>query len=98
VRMVQTEINPETIDGSSQGNGRWMVLIYNNDFTTMDEVIEALMVATGCGVEEAFCEMWEAHTYGKAPCHFASHEECESVAGVIQRAGIDTSVCQEWDD
>lgn len=75
-----------------------MTVIYNNDTNTMDEVVEVLMRATGCGPEEAAIEMWEAHTYGKAPVHFSSREECETVAATISKVGIRTEVVPEWDD
>ena len=64
----------------------------------MDEVVEVLMRATGCDAEEAAIEMWEAHTYGKAPVHFASREECEAAAGTIASIGVRTEVQPEWDD
>ena len=49
-------------------------------------------------VEEAEIETWEAHTYGKAPVHFSSKEECERAAGVIATIGVKTEVAPEWDD
>ncbi|RYG16096.1 hypothetical protein EON82_25430, partial [bacterium] len=53
---------------------------------------------TQCDEEEAQTEMWEAHTYGKAPVHFASREECEGVASTIETIGVKTEVAPEWDD
>jgi ATP-dependent Clp protease adaptor protein ClpS len=77
---------------------RWMVLIYNNDHNSTDEVMHILMVATSCDAEEAFMEMWEAHTFGKAAVHFASKSECELAAGIISTIGVKTSVQLEWED
>lgn len=75
-----------------------MVLIYNNETNSMDEVVEILMVATGCDEEEAMIEMWEAHTFGKAPVHFSSRVVCDEIAKTISSVGIKTEVCPEWED
>jgi len=75
-----------------------MVLIYNNDTNSMEEVVDVLIRATGCTMEEAEIEMWEAHTFGKAPVHFASKSECEDAASVISSVGIKTEVALEWND
>jgi ATP-dependent Clp protease adaptor protein ClpS len=75
-----------------------MVVIYNNDTNSMDEVIEVLMRATRCDLDEAYIEMWEAHTYGKAPVHFAGRGECEEAAAIISSIGLQTEVTREWED
>ncbi len=90
-------MEPEIGDSSTR-QGRWMVVIYDNDGTSMDEVVDILMAATGCDAQEAFIEMWEAHTFGKAPVHFSSKGECEAAAGVIASIGVKTEVCLEWND
>jgi ATP-dependent Clp protease adapter protein ClpS len=95
--MSQTLQSPETTDGAT-GRGRWMTVIFNNETNSMDEVVDILMLATGCDEEEAAIEMWEAHHYGKAPVHFASREECLEAAGVIGSIGVQTEVAPEWDD
>jgi ATP-dependent Clp protease adapter protein ClpS len=96
-RMSQVVLEPEIVDAET-GAGRWMVLMFNNDTTSMDEVVDILMRATGCDVEEAVIEMWEAHTFGKASVHFASKLECEEVASVINSIGVKTQVTREWED
>ena len=75
-----------------------MVLIFNNDTNSLDEVIDILMKATKCGVDEAVIETWECHTYGKAPVHFAPRHECEDVAHTISCIGVKTEVRPEWED
>ncbi len=75
-----------------------MTTIFNNEENSMEEVIWILMRATDCDREEAEIEMWEAHTYGKAPVHFATKAECERAADVIATIGIETEVAPEWDD
>ncbi len=75
-----------------------MVVIYNNDHNSMDEVVAILMKATGCSADEAYIEMWEAHTYGKAPVHFSTRTECEIVASMIGTIGVKTQVRPEWEE
>ena len=75
-----------------------MVVIFNNEHNTVEEVILTLMAATKCTIEEAEIETWEAHNYGKASVYFASQAECEETAKVISGIGVKTHVCKEWDD
>jgi ATP-dependent Clp protease adapter protein ClpS len=84
--------------GADVGAGRWMVVIFNNETNSMEEVVEILMVATGCNEQEAEIEMWEAHTFGKAAVHFATKIECEEAARIIASVGIKTEVAREWND
>ncbi len=93
--MSQTVLQPEVLNPDTQDGG-WMVVIYNNEHTMMDEVIEVLMRATGCDMQEAYIEMWEAHTFGKASVHFSNRADCEEAALVIQSIGIQTEVTLEW--
>lgn len=75
-----------------------MVVIHNNDTNSVQEVMLILMVATSCSADEAYMETWEAHTYGKAPVHFADRETCQDVAKVIETIGVLTDVCPEWNE
>jgi ATP-dependent Clp protease adapter protein ClpS len=95
--MNHSLLVPEIL-GTDVGAGGWMVVIYNNETNSMDEVVEILMIATGCTVEEAHIEMWEAHTFGKAPVHFAGKIECDDAASVIASIGLKTEVAREWND
>lgn len=88
---------PEIVE-TPAGTGRWMVVLFNNDHTAFDEVVSILMRATGCSANEAFIETWEAHHYGKAPCHFAERTECEVVAAMISSIGVRTQVRREWEE
>ncbi|RYG35847.1 hypothetical protein EON81_11505 [bacterium] len=96
--MASTVLEPEVLGPESGDRGRWMTLIHNNESNSVDEVMMILILATGCDEDEAFMEMWEAHTFGKAACHFGSQEECQEVAEVISRIGVQTEVVPEWED
>jgi ATP-dependent Clp protease adapter protein ClpS len=96
--MSLTVLDPMSLD-QTLGQNRWMVTIFDNEETSMDEVVEILIQATRCTVEEAAIEMWEAHTFGKAPVHFHSaREECDRVASIIQTAGVKTAITPEWEN
>ncbi len=93
--MSQVILEPE-VTGPGTDGSRWMVVIFNNDYNSMDEVIEVLMEATGCDVQEAYIETWEADHYGKASVHFAGRDECDRVAEIIAQIGVKTEVTKEW--
>ena len=84
------------LDTNSVGVERYRVVIFNNPWNTMDEVMYVLMRATGCDAEEAYMEMWEAHHFGKANVHFDSEAECLRVATIISAVGVETEVKEEW--
>lgn len=90
----------ETIDTTEERayKGRYAAIIFNNETNSFDEVIDAIMIATSCGLDEARIETWEAHTYGQAAVHFDSEAECMRVASMISTIGVRTEVRREWDD
>ncbi|MCH8273715.1 MAG: ATP-dependent Clp protease adaptor ClpS [Armatimonadetes bacterium] len=95
---VGQQILPEVIDGETGYRGRYMAVIFDNAYNTFAEVVRAISEATGCGLEEAYIETWEAHTYGRAPIHFASQGACCAVASIISRIGVRTEVRPEWEE
>ena len=95
--MSQIVLEPEVSQNESI-DGRWMVVIFNNDYNSLDEVIEILIRATDCDEEEAQIETWEAHTFGKASVHFASRDVCEEAADIISSIGVRAEVTKEWAD
>ncbi|MCW5943733.1 MAG: ATP-dependent Clp protease adaptor ClpS [Fimbriimonadaceae bacterium] len=96
--MERTVLEPKPGNPEAGASGRWMALIYNNDHNTFDQVIAAIVQATGCSPQEAAIEAWEAHHFGKAPVHFADRPECERVAATIATIGVRTEVQPEWRD
>lgn len=78
--------------GGSEG---FIVIVYDNDHNTVDQVIMILQKATGCTLEEAEIETWEVHHLGKSVVHHGSQEECERVAGIIRTIGIRVEVVEE---
>lgn len=78
-----------------QGGSGWIVIVYDNNKNTYDEVMEVLMRATGCTREQAYHETWEVDHLGKSVVHHGSKEECERVAGIIRTIGIRVEVVEE---
>jgi len=75
-------------DHSGSTEPDWMVIVYNNDTNTYEEVMVILMLATGCDEQEAYIEAWEIDHYGKCVVYRASSDECRGVAEVISTIGI----------
>ena len=73
----------------------WIVVVFNNETNTWDEVVMILMIATHCTLEEAEIETWEIDRLGKSVVHCADQDECEAVAAVIRQIGIQVEVKSE---
>jgi ATP-dependent Clp protease adapter protein ClpS len=85
----QTIVLPRPdLSETTAGGGEWMVIVYDNDRNTWDEVIGILQRATGCPLQEAEMETWEIHHLGKSIVHHGEREECEAAAAVIGTIGI----------
>ena len=93
---ITTQVEPTVLEANSGYDGRYMAVIYNNDLNGFHEVAQAVSYATGCTLEEAFIETWEAHTYGKAAIHFGTPEVCCAVASIVSNIGVKTEVRPEW--
>ncbi|MCH8978542.1 MAG: ATP-dependent Clp protease adaptor ClpS [Armatimonadetes bacterium] len=78
-------------------SGEYVVVIFNNDDNTYDEVIAVLIHATECDMHEATLETWEADTFGSAKVHFGTSVECRHVARVISTIGVRTAVRKEFE-
>lgn len=85
--------DPE-LDDTGHG-GHWIVIVYDNDHNTVDEVIGILILATACTQAEAETETWEVHHLGKSVVHHGGKEECETAAGIISTIGIRVEVRTE---
>lgn len=73
-----------------------MVIVYNNETNTYDEVMMVLMMATNCDEHEAYIETWEVDHLGKSTVHYGSEEECFSAASIIATIGIQVEVrCED---
>jgi ATP-dependent Clp protease adapter protein ClpS len=92
-----TVVLPEQQDrvDELQGGSGYLVIVYDNDKNTWDEVTTILQKATGCTLEEAEIETWEVDNLGKSVVHHGGQEECNTAAGVIRTIGIRVEVVEE---
>jgi len=73
----------DDLRNGSNINGPWIVILYNCDCHTFDDVIGILQKATGCTVEEGERIAMEVDQRGRSICFSGSREECERVATII---------------
>lgn len=92
---TRTIERPDVDQDNSNQSESWIVVVYNNEYNTYDEVMMILMIATHCNEEEAYIETWEVDQLGKSVVHVAGQEECETVASIIRQIGIEVEVISE---
>jgi ATP-dependent Clp protease adaptor protein ClpS len=63
--------------------GPWIVILYNDDWHSVDEVIDIVQQATGCSLDDAVTITYRVHNEGRAICFSGSKEECDKVAAII---------------
>ncbi|AIE83607.1 ATP-dependent Clp protease adaptor ClpS [Fimbriimonas ginsengisoli] len=85
---------PELSNGTGTGNF-WVVTVFNNDHNTYDEVVDILIQATACTLQEAEIETWEVDHLGKSVVHHGEEDACQSAAEVIRQIGIRVEVSKE---
>ncbi len=89
------EADLEADDRAVDSTSHWIVVVYDNDFNTVDQVIRILVAATRCSLTEAEIETWEIHHLGKSVVHHGDRSECERAAGIIRTIGIRVEVVEE---
>jgi len=70
----------------------YYVILYNDDFHALDEVVLQVQKAVGVSVHEAFEITMEAHTRGKAVCYTGDIESCEKVAAVLREIKLTVEI------
>lgn len=73
----------------------WMVILFNDDFHSFDEVITQLQKATGCSLEMAEHIAVTAHNDGEAIAFTGDREKCEIVANILEEIKLRTELRQE---
>jgi len=72
-------------DAEERRQRPWIVILYNDDWHSFDDVILQLQKATGCSLERAETIANEAHSRGRAVAYEGAAEECERVAAILRR-------------
>jgi ATP-dependent Clp protease adaptor protein ClpS len=84
--MMETIVRPELDDSTDiRQGGPWVVILYNDDYHSFDEVILQVQKATGCDLHTAVAITFEADATGRAIAYTGTQEECERVAGVLRQ-------------
>jgi len=68
------------------------VILFNDDYHTMDQVVLQIQKATGYSLEKAEAIMFEAHSCGQAVVYCGALEKCEHVAGVLMQISLRVAV------
>jgi ATP-dependent Clp protease adapter protein ClpS len=78
----------ERYRGPGDTGGPSVVILYNCDCHSFDDVIHQLQLATGCGQARAEQITEEAHRRGRAIAHTGEPADCERAAGILRSIGL----------
>ncbi|HEX9998046.1 MAG TPA: ATP-dependent Clp protease adaptor ClpS [Abditibacterium sp.] len=79
------------IDGPDTSDG-FRVILYDDDHTPVDLVVEQLVKATGYTLEKAARITSEVEIKGRAVCFNGSREQCHKVARVLREIRLQCEV------
>lgn len=84
---------PEIIEEGTTDTGlESKVVLYNDEWHTFDEVINQIMLATGCSFETARNLTFEVHVKGKAIVFNGELSHCLKVSGILEEIALHTEV------
>lgn len=70
----------------------WNVILYNDDWHAIDEVVLQVQKATGYSLERAVEVTLEAHQRGRAVAFTGDKEECKLVATVLREIRLQVEI------
>ena len=82
------------IDSSGPDNdqGRFRVIIYNDEYHDQQEVVEQLIKATDCSMQKALRIMLEAHHKGRAVCFRGSKSKAERAVKILREIRLQCEI------
>ncbi|MFH1154243.1 MAG: ATP-dependent Clp protease adapter ClpS [Pseudomonadota bacterium] len=86
------DIKGDVLTGIDQTNDHppmYRVLLHNDDYSTMEFVIEVLMNVFGKSLEKATEIMLNVHRQGKGICGIFTYEVAETKVSTVQRLSRD---------
>ena len=89
--LTVPEIIPDLDDGDSDG-GAYRVILYNDDYHSIDEVIAQVMKACECGKMKAVKITIDAHRKGRTTCYKGGKSKCHKVAKVLREIRLQCEV------
>lgn len=87
----QTDERTELDDSETNDTG-FRVILYDDDYHSMDEVVMQIQKATGYDELRAIQIMLEAHRSGRAICFRGGRSECHRVAGILRQIRLQVEV------
>lgn len=81
-------VSEKALQSKLPGDGDWVVILYNCDCHTFDDVIEVLQRATGCTEDVAEFLAYKVHLDGRAIVFRSNRDKCERVASIIGSVGL----------
>ena len=73
----------------------FLVILYNDDYHSFDEVITQLIKAIKCSFEKARSLTFEVHVKGKAIVFHGSLNDCLKVSSILEEIELHTQVVSE---
>ncbi|MBE2218927.1 MAG: ATP-dependent Clp protease adaptor ClpS [Ignavibacteria bacterium] len=89
--MQQTEeiTSPTDIDTTTEG---FTLILFNDAHHEFEEVINQVMLASGCGYDKAEAITMEAHEKGRAAVVSGELGKCLSAQSVLEEIALRTSI------
>ena len=85
------EETPQISDGENS-DATHRVILYNDEWHGIDEVIFQVQKATGCDVYKAMAITVEAHEKGRAVCYRGDRARCHKAASVLREIRLQVEV------
>lgn len=89
--IPEIEIIPE-IDEPGSGSGEYRVILYDDDWHPIDQVVAQVIKACECGKIKAIKITLEAHKKGRAVCYKGRRDKCHKVARVLREIRLQCEV------
>ena len=80
------------LDDGDTDTGAYRVILYNDDWHPLDQVIEQVMKACECGKLKAIKITLDAHRKGRATCYKGGKGKCHKVAKVLREIRLQCEV------
>ncbi len=81
-------------DITENAKGPWVVVLYNDETHSIDEVILQIQHATGCSEEKAERLTLRVHEEGRAIILEGKEQECRKAAEIISQIGLQVECYQ----